>query len=90
MTEASIGRIVWVLVDPRRNNGVDVAAAIITRVNDDTRLPDTVNLRVFLDGDENLWLTKVPLVDERPSEDDENVEKDVSGVQRVAFWPPRN
>jgi hypothetical protein len=85
MQEASLGRIVLAKVDPRQNNGSDEAPAVIVAVNDD----DTVNLRALLDGDANLWLTKVKLVDERPDDDDEDVETNVSGVQRVAYWPPR-
>jgi hypothetical protein len=42
----TVGCIVHVLVDPRHNNGSDVAPAVITRVWSDT----CVNLRILYDG----------------------------------------
>lgn len=42
----TIGRVVHVLVDPKINNGSDVAPAMITRVWSD----ECVNLRVLHDG----------------------------------------
>jgi hypothetical protein len=42
----TVGRIVHVLVDPKANNGSDVAPAIITRVWNDSG----VNLRVLRDN----------------------------------------
>lgn len=86
MNKPSVGRIVHVVVDPRQNNGSDVAPAIVTRVWND----EMVNVRVLLDGPDVLWQTSIKLVDERPEDDDESVGRDTNGVQRVAFWPPRS
>lgn len=89
MPKPSVGRIVHTLVDPRVNNGEDVAAALVTKVrkvDDDER----VNLRVFLDTGADLRLTNVEMRDKRPDENEEGVDTTVEGVQRVAFWPPRS
>jgi hypothetical protein len=96
----SIGRIVHVLVDPKTNNGSDVAPAIITRVWSD----ECVNLRVIRDnypGAEE-WLTSWSLHESRDEIEakrtalqasinastkpgDEPVKVQMFG----AFWPPR-
>lgn len=86
MQTANVGDVVHVVVDPRQNNGSDVAPAMVTRVWND----ELVNVRVLLDGPDVLWLTSVKLFDERPAEDDETVGRDTNGVQRAAFRPPRS
>lgn len=81
MSNLQIGDIVFVVVDPRQNNGSDVAPAIVTRVWNE----NSINVKAVTDGPDNLWLTSIKLVDERPDEDDPTVGKDASGIQRVAF-----
>ena len=76
-----LGDVVFAVVDPRQNNGSDVAPAVITRVWGH----DMVNVKVTTDGPDNLWLTSVRISDDRPEQDDESVPKDASGVQRVVF-----
>ena len=87
----AVGRIVHVIVDPKRNNGSDVAPAMITRVWSDT----CVNLRVIPDyypGPEE-WLTSVPLYESREEVEAANAQMVISGGARPplfgAFWPPR-
>lgn len=86
MQTANIGDVVHVVVDPRQNNGSDVAPAMVTRVWND----ELVNVRVLLDGPDVLWLTSVKFFGERPAKDDETVGRDTNGVQRAAFWPSRS
>lgn len=88
-TKPFVGRIVLVTVDPRQNNGSDVAPAVITRV---WAGDDLINAKVLLDGDANLWMTNIPLFKERPEPDDERVQNYYfdTGKMRVAFWPPRS
>ena len=91
--QPSVGRIVHVLVDPRQNNGTDVAPGVVTRVWSDT----CVNLRVLLDGPDVQWLTSVPLAETRQALEDNLdrlvAEGVVSGDPRPrpngAFWPPK-
>lgn len=89
MPKPTVGRFVQTLVDPRVNNGEEVAAALVTKVKkvDDE---DRVNLRVFLDTGADLRLTNVEMRDKRPDEKDEDVDTTVEGVQRVAFPLPRS
>lgn len=87
MTPA-LGRIVHVFVDPARNNGSDVAPAVITRVWNE----HGVNLKVLLDSPDNIWLTSVALCDDR--EDAEKVTSyrladNGDRIPAAAFWPPR-
>lgn len=72
----SIGRIVHVIADPTKNNGSDVAAAVITRVWTDTM----INVKVLTDGPQDYWQTSIDLHDERPQDD---------SIKRAAWWPPR-
>lgn len=80
MQKPSLGRIVLTRVDPRQNNGSNEAPAVIVRVWND----ESVNLKVLLDNDSDLWLTSVKLVEEPPSEPTVSVVP-----ERVAYWPPR-
>jgi hypothetical protein len=86
MQQPTVGRIVHVLVDPKDNNGSDVAPAIITRV---WGAPDgypggAVNIRVLRDGypGDSEWMTSIPLYDDEES-------ARATGLARAAFWPPR-
>lgn len=72
----SVGRIVIVKVDPKRNNGADVAPAVITRV----WAPDLVNLKVLKDAEQDAWMTSVKLLD---------TAEDAAGQVHVCYWPPR-
>lgn len=76
MSKPSIGRIVHVIADRAKNNGSDVAAAVITRVWNDTM----INVKVLTDGDKDYWQTSINLYDERPQDD---------SIVRAAWWPPR-
>lgn len=67
----NLGDMVLVTVDPRSNNGSDTAAAQVVRVLD-VKDEKRVNLRVLLDGDGNLLLRNVPVLDKEPDEDDED------------------
>jgi hypothetical protein len=96
--KATMGDVVHAVVDPRMNNGEDVAPAIVTRVKEVEYVSRAnkevdeqyVNLRVLLDTGADQRFTNVQLFDNRPSEDDEDVPLTVEGVQRVAFWPTRS
>lgn len=97
MQKPSVGRIVLVTVDPKINNGADVAPAIITRVWSEGRdvtlignPRDTacINVKVFLDQYQERWLTSITLYEER-QDDTEAVPHDVDGNPRYAYWPPR-
>ncbi len=79
----SVGRIVHYLVDPRLNHGEEVAAAVVTKVNE-SEDGDTVNLRVFLDDGSDLRVGGVSLESKKPKDDDEDA------PQRVALWPARS
>lgn len=96
MQKAALGRIVHVLVDPKTNNGSDVAPAMITRVWSD----ECVNLRVVRDhyADASEWLTSMSLYDSIEALDAavaaRQAEFDATAggltAYRVgAFWPPR-
>jgi hypothetical protein len=91
----SIGRVVHVLVDPRHNNGSDVAPAEITRVCSDT----CVNVRITYDGPSvppegrQDWMTSMYLHESRHAAEAAHAEawgdrKDEIPNAR-AFWPPR-
>jgi hypothetical protein len=96
----TIGRIVHVLVDPKTNNGSDVAPAIITRAWSGT----CVNLRVLRDnypGPEE-WLTSWSLHESREALEAHAAERQaaldaslVPGAEPAkvqlhgAFWPAR-
>lgn len=76
-----VGSSVQTTVDPRQNNGEEVAAALVTKVNDD----GTVNLRVFFDSDEVRRVTNVTQVStenkakkESEKDDDENLTPSVN------------
>ena len=85
--KARIGSDVQVRVDPRQNKGLNVAAGVVTRVNDSD--PETVNVRVFLDTGMDLRFSEVELMTKEPDLDDNDVSRDVSGTQQVAWIPPR-
>jgi hypothetical protein len=87
--KVTMGDVVHTVVDPRMNNGDDVAMAFVTRVND-VEGESRLNLRVLLDTGADQRFTNVQLFDKRPSEDDEDTPRTVEGVQRVAFWPTRS
>lgn len=98
MQTASIGRVVHVLLDPSVNNGSDVAAAIVARVwgdpyetNDGLGQAQTVNVRVFGDSGETLWLTSIQLFAERPDAEALAAARphNPKGYRAVAFWPPK-
>lgn len=86
MQKATVGRVVHVVVDPKTNNGSDIAPALIVRVwgepyeIEDGRGPrQTVNLRVLLDEKDTPWLTSWSLYQQRLTSDTGH-----------AFWPPRD
>lgn len=88
MTAPALGRIVHVFVDPARNNGADVAPALITRVWNE----HGVNIRVLLDGPDTPWLTSVTLRDDRESAEKVTSYRVADNGDRypaAAFWPPR-
>jgi hypothetical protein len=72
----TIGCIVITLVDPAKNNGADLAPAIITRVWNDTM----VNIKTLNDGLANEWKTSVSLF----GTEDEARER---GGYSSCFWP---
>lgn len=80
-----IGDVVYAVVDPRMNNGDDVAAAMITKVKDGEDKQVLANLRVFLDTGADQRLTNVQVYDKRPKAEADDVPMTVEGVQRVAF-----
>lgn len=94
----TIGRVVHVLVDPKANNGADVAPAIITRVWSGT----CVNVRVLRDGypDPAEWMTSISLHASREALEDHTEQRraefaaagaDPGSVAPYgAFWPPRS
>lgn len=95
----SVGRIVHVTVDPKVNNGSDIAPAIITRVWSDT----CVNLRVLYDGPavppegthRQDWLTSWSVHESREALEEHRAARqaELPEGQTVAlhgaFWPPR-
>lgn len=98
MQKASIGRVVHVLVEPSKNNGHDVAPALVTAVfsepyetNDGLGEAQTINVRVLCDSQNTLWLTSIQLFDERPDKEALASARphNPNGYEAVAFWPPR-
>ena len=81
----TIGRIVIVPVDPARNNGADVAPAVITRVWNDT----CINVRVLLDGPDTEWKTSLKLCPDADTMWDTHTSTDASRPPHAAYWPPR-
>jgi hypothetical protein len=80
--QPSLGRIVIAQADPAFNNGSDAAPAIITRVWGDRGDGSwTVNVRIFLDGDETLWKTSWIVFDT----EEQAREYGPGGL----WWPPR-
>jgi hypothetical protein len=80
MSTPSVGRVVHVLMDPKANNGADIAPAIITRVWSDS----TINCRVLADGESMLWRTSstyAPDLDAIPADDPTRLNR--------WTWPPR-
>lgn len=88
MAKPAVGKDVLAVVDPRMNNGEDVAAAKITKVTEVEDGETTVNLRVFLDTGADHRYTGVKVHDKRPSEDGKDLPFD--NANRVAFWPARS
>lgn len=87
MPKPTLGRVVHVFADPARNNGADVAPAMITRVWND----QGVNLRVLLDGPDTPWLTSVVLCDDRDAAEKVTSYRVADNGERypaAAFWPP--
>lgn len=85
MAKAKLGQLVHTKVDPRKNNGDDVAMAFVTKIKEDDDANEVfVNLRVLLDTGADLRVSNVKVLAKRPEEDAE-VDSDVSGVQRVAW-----
>lgn len=77
MQKPSLGRVVFVKVDPAMNSGSDTAHAVITRVWSD----ELVNIRIMLDAfTMPLWMTSVAL---REAEDD------AVAKGHACYWPPR-
>lgn len=68
------GDTLVVKVDPRSNNGSDEAVGMVLRVLD-VEDGDSVNVRVFLDGDSDALLRNVPVLSSEPDEDDEDAPK---------------
>ena len=98
MQPPSVSRLVHVLIDPTKNNGSDVAPAMVVREwgkpyehEDGLGERQTVNVRVLCDSQNTLWLTSIQLFDERP--DKETLAQarphHPTGHEAVAFWPPR-
>jgi hypothetical protein len=85
MSQPHLGQPVLTKVDPRANNGEDVAPALITRVKGEGD-DQSVNLRVFLDTGADLRVTDVKFATKQPDNTDNDVNRDASGVQRAA-WP---
>lgn len=78
----SVGRIVHALVDPTRNNGSDVAPAVITRVFND----ELVNVRILFDAHDIEWKTSVLLLPTKEAL--EARQPAIDGKPFGAFWPP--
>ncbi len=82
--QPTVGRILIVMgIDKSKNNGTDVAPAIITRVWGDGSL---VNVKILADGVENIWKTSIPVYFE-PSECRGYVNNNPGNV--AAHWPER-
>ena len=88
MPKPTVGRFVSAVVDPRMNNGEDVAPGLVTKVVESEDGETTVNLRVFLDTGADHRYTGVQVHDKRPTDDGENLPFD--NANRVAFWPARS
>lgn len=87
MPKAALGRTVHVFVDPARNNGSEIAPALITRVWTE----QGVNVRVLLDGTDVPWLTSVTLCNDRESAEQVTSYRIADNGERypaAAFWPP--
>lgn len=85
MSQPYLGQPVLTKVDPRTNNGEDVAPALITKVKGEGD-DQSVNVRVFLDTGADTRVTNVKFETKQPDEDSDDVNTDASGVQR-ACWP---
>lgn len=92
MQKPSLGRIVIAPADPARNNGADVAPAVITRVWSD----DLVNVRVLLDASPDVpALTSIKLFESPEAMAAAQAERDAAHPHMVgtpffgAYWPPR-
>jgi hypothetical protein len=81
----SKGRIVHIIVDPKTNNGDDVAPAVITRVWNE----QGINARVLLDGPDMPWVTSVPLYESREALEAAYAQT-ATAPRFGAFWPPRS
>lgn len=87
--DLGVGSPVLVQVDPRQNNGSDVALGFVTKVHDGDE--QSVNVRVFTDGPDVLWLTSVGVVKSQPkAEDKEQGEDETASEAKVrnrVCWP---
>jgi hypothetical protein len=102
--DTNLGKQVYVLVDPATNNGRNIAAAIISRVNGEPFTPTPgetwaplpgvtrqgVNLRVLLDGDTTPSLSSVLLFQTQLTSDQLATlsPANPNGYNTVAFWTP--
>lgn len=68
--ELKVGSDVLTRVDPRQNGGSDVAAAKVTKSG-----KETVNLTVFLDGEENQWVRDVTVVKSEPKKGEDSAKR---------------
>jgi hypothetical protein len=79
-----IGDGVFVAVDPRGNGGSDYAAGVVTKAGE-----ESVNVQVFVDGEQNLWLTNVTVAKKAPKDkekSDDETESEYKTRLRVC-WP---
>ncbi|WP_327088541.1 hypothetical protein OIE66_40535 [Nonomuraea sp. NBC_01738] len=95
--QPSVGRIVHVLVDPKKNNGSPVAPAIITRVWAPCDAPHTdasgagaycVNLKIFYDGEAAPGYATSAYLFSNEDAAHTSLGKGAM-VGSVCFWPPK-
>ena len=79
----NVGTPVLVTVDPRQNNGEDVAPGLVTKVGE-VDGEERLNVRVFMDDGSDQRFTNVRFEKKKPEADD-----DGKVEQRVAFAPSR-
>jgi hypothetical protein len=92
MQTPTVGRIVLTLVDPKTNNGSDVAPAVITRAWNETQVNGVpcwvVNYRII--GDNSAapeWKTSAYLYEDEAAARESIGDATPNGMR--AFWPPR-
>lgn len=79
----NVGSPVLVTVDPRQNNGEDVAPGLVTKVSE-VDGEERLNVRVFMDDGSDQRFANVRFESDKPEADD-----DGKVEQRVAFSAPR-